>query len=326
VVTAVPWPVHAPAEAALERARAASALVENVERVVRGHRPAIELVVSALLAGGHALVEDLPGSGKTTLARAVARSIGADFRRVQATADLLPSDVTGSGIWNPQEYAFSFVPGPLFAHVVLVDELNRTSPRTQSAFLEAMEEGGVTVDGVRHPLPEPFFLLATQNPFDQHGTYPLPEGQLDRFAVRVQLGPLDAAVERLVVREQLVRATVDELDAVLDVDALRALRRSVRDVFVADPVLAYAVELARSTRESAAIVVGASPRAAIMLVRCAQARAVLDGRDYVTPDDVKALAAPVLAHRLVLAGGESSAGAVAVVAAVVRQVPVPVPT
>jgi MoxR-like ATPase len=274
VVTAVPWPVHAPAEAALERARAASALVENVERVVRGHRPAIELVVSALLAGGHALIEDLPGSGKTTLARAVARSIGADFRRVQATADLLPSDVTGSGIWNPQEYAFSFVPGPLFAHVVLVDELNRTSPRTQSAFLEAMEEGGVTVDGVRHPLPSRSSCSRRRT----RSTSTVPTRSRRASSTGSPCGsssaPLDAAVERLVVREQLVRATVDELDAVLDVDALRALRRSVRDVFVADPVLAYASSWPARPGTPPTSSSGASPRAAIMLVRCAQARAV----------------------------------------------------
>ena len=182
---------------------AARGIIGNVEQVVHGRSQAVELVCCALLSGGHALIEDVPGSGKTTLARAFARSLGGSFHRIQATADLLPSDITGSGIWNPDQHLFRFVPGPLFAHVVLADELNRTTPRTQSAFLEAMDEGAVTVDGVRHPLPDPFFVVATQNPLEQHGTYPLPEGQLDRFAVSLRLGGLDLASERQVMREQL---------------------------------------------------------------------------------------------------------------------------
>jgi MoxR-like ATPase len=303
----------------------ATALVDNVERVVRGQRHAVELVVCSLLAGGHALVEDLPGSGKTTLARAVARSLGGSFRRVQATADLLPADLTGSGVWNAQQAAFTFVPGPVFANVALVDELNRTSPRTQSALLEAMEEGAVTVDGVRHPLPDPFFVVATQNPYEQHGTYPLPEGQLDRFAVRVPLRPLDGAAERQVVRDQLVDATVDDLAAVVDVDTLRAVRRAVRETYVAEPVLDYAVEIVRATRVDPRITVGASSRAAIVLVRCAQARAVLDGRAYVTPDDVKALSRPVLAHRLALTDAGGPVDATELLTAIVARVPVPVP-
>jgi MoxR-like ATPase len=313
--------VPASSPAALDTARA-TALVENVERVVRGRRAAVELVVCAVLAGGHALVEDVPGSGKTTLARAVARSVDGRFHRIQATADLLPADITGSGIWDPQRQVFDFVPGPLFAHVVLADELNRTTPRTQSAFLEAMEEGAVTVDGRRHPLPDPFFLVATQNPVEQHGTYPLPEGQLDRFAVRVRLGGLDAASERLVVREQLVRSTVDDLTPVLDVDELRALRAGVREVYVADAVLDHAVTVVRATREDPRVLLGASSRAAIGLVRCAQARAVLAGRDHVTPDDVRALAVPVLAHRLVLPHGGHRAEDL--VAELTSRIPVPV--
>ena len=300
----------------------AMALVENVERVVRGRRAAVELVVCAVLAGGHALIEDVPGSGKTTLARALARSVGGRFQRIQATADLLPSDITGSGIWDPQRQVFDFVPGPLFAHVVLADELNRTTPRTQSAFLEAMEEGAVTVDGCRHPLPNPFVLVATQNPVEQHGTYPLPEGQLDRFAVRVRLGHLDPVAERRVVREQLTRSTVDDLMPVLDVADLRTLQERVRELHVADTVLDYAVAVVRTTRSDARIVLGASSRAAIGLVRCAQARAVLAGRDHVTPDDVRALAVPVLAHRLVLAHGNRSAEEL--VTELLTRVPVPV--
>lgn len=305
----------------------AAALVANVERVVRGRRTAVELVVAAVLAGGHALLEDVPGSGKTTLARAVARSVGGRFQRIQATSDLLPADLTGSGVWNPHQQTFEFVPGPLFANVVLADELNRTTPRTQSALLEAMEEGAVTVDGHRHPLPDPFFLVATQNPVEQHGTYPLPEGQLDRFTVRVRLGDLDPAAERLVVREQLARATVDDLGPVLSPGELRALRAGVREVFVADAVLDHAVTLVRATRGDARVLLGASSRAAIALVRCAQARAVLGGREYVAPDDVRALAVPVLAHRLVLAPGAGTAHrAEELVAELVARVPVPVVT
>jgi MoxR-like ATPase len=285
----------------------AARLVANVERVVHGRRAAVETVVCAVLAGGHVLVEDVPGSGKTTMARALARSLGGDFRRVQGTADLLPADITGSGVWEPERRAFAFVPGPLFGHVVLVDELNRTPPRTQSAFLEAMEEQAVTVDGQRHALPDPFVVLATQNPLEQYGTYPLPEGQLDRFAVTLRLGPIDGAVERQVVREQLHHATVDELQPVTSPEEVSWVRSQVRSTHVADPVLDHAMQVVAATRTAPGVALGASTRAALVLVRCAQARAVLAGRDHVLPDDVKAMAAPVLGHRLVMADGSSGA-------------------
>ncbi|WP_088316062.1 MoxR family ATPase [Kineosporia sp. R_H_3] len=317
-------PVHAPADLG-EVTRVARALVGNVERVVRGRHEAVELVTVALLAGGHVVVEDVPGTGKTTLARAVARSVGGSFHRVQATADLLPADITGSSVWDPAAQRFTFVAGPVFAHVVLVDELNRTPPRTQSAFLEVMDEGAVTVDGVRHPVPDPFFVVATQNPLEQHGTYPLPEGQLDRFAVRLRLGGLDADSELLVVREQLAGPTVDQLAPVVDADRLRAVRAAVRTLHVADPVLAHALALVRRTREDPRVRLGASSRAAITLVRCAQARAALAARDYVTPDDVRALAVPVLAHRLSLpASSPGGTAAEALVAEIAGSVPVPV--
>jgi len=286
----------------------ARAIVTNVQNVVHGRTEAVELVACAVLAGGHALIEDVPGSGKTTLARAFARSMGGTFHRIQATADLLPADITGSGIWDPDSRRFHFVPGPLFAHVVLADELNRTTPRTQSAFLEAMDEGAVTVDGVRHPLPDPFFVVATQNPLEQHGTYPLPEGQLDRFAVCVRLGGIDLNAERQVVVEQLVRPTVDDLDPVADPERLRVARTQVRLTHIAGSVLEHALAVVRSTRTDPRIVLGASSRAALVLLRCAQARALLYGRNYVTPDDTKAMAGPVLAHRLLMASGLSQAG------------------
>lgn len=310
-----------------DAAAVASRLVRNVELVVHGRRQAVELVVSAVLAGGHVLVEDVPGTGKTTLARAVARSLGGSFRRIQGTADLLPADITGSGVWEPDKHAFSFLPGPVFANVVLVDELNRTPPRTQSAFLEAMDEGAVTVDGARHALPDPFVVLATQNPLEQFGTYPLPEGQLDRFAVTLSLGVNDPATERLVVREQLNHATVGELDAVTTPAQLAQVRAEARRTYVADAVLDHAVRLAEATRTHPSVVLGASTRAALTLVRCAQARALLGGRDHVLPDDVKALAAPVLGHRLVLRDGGSGLNAgQALVAELVRSVPVPLAT
>src|SRR5690349_2118982 len=332
VLGAVPpaTPEHV-TEVTAEVAQAAAArLVDNVERIVRGQRRVVELVVTAFLAGGHVLVEDSPGMGKTTLARSIARSVGGTFQRVQATADLMPADVTGSSVWDPGERRFSFVPGPVFSDVLLVDELNRTPPRTQSAFLEVMEERSVTVDGRRHRVPDAFLLIATQNPLEQFGTYPLPEGQLDRFAMRLHLAALDVDAEQRIVREQLAGPTVEHLESVLPTGRLRGVQAAVRQTYVAEPVLAHAVRLTRSTREDPALRLGAGPRAAITLVRCAQALAVLGGRDYVTPDDVAALAVPVLAHRVVpMAGvaggggtGEESRVAEAIIAQAVERLPV----
>jgi MoxR-like ATPase len=327
VVTASPTlPAPAPGadDAGAPVHRAARAVVDNVRRVVRGRDGAVELVATALLAGGHVLIEDIPGSGKTTLARAFARSLGGTFQRIQGTADLLPADITGSGVWDPEQHAFQFVPGPVFAHVLLVDELNRLAPRTQSAFLEAMEESAVTADGRRHALPDPFFVIATQNPTEQYGTFPVPEGQLDRFSVSLRLGPLPAVAERQVVREQLAGPTVDLLRPVIDIAALTELRQHTRALHVSDQVLDHALTIVQATRFDARIAHGASPRAALALVRCAQARALLSGRDFVVPDDVKALAVPVLAHRLSLHGVSGRPQVEALVAEFVATTPVPV--
>jgi MoxR-like ATPase len=311
----------------------AARLIANVEQVVHGRRAAVELVAAGLLAGGHVLVQDVPGSGKTTLARAFARSVGGTFRRIQGTADLLPGDITGSAMWDPDQHSFVFVPGPVFAHVLLVDELNRATPRAQSALLEALDEGAVTVDGVRHALPEPFFVVATQNPTDQYGTYPLPEGQLDRFAIALTLGENDLATERQVVREQLVRPTVDDLNAVVSPDELHRVQAQVRQQHVADGVLDFALNVVRATRRHPGVRIGASSRAALSLVRCAQARALLHDRQYIVPDDVKVLAPYVLGHRLVLqraantgAGNRVDALGLggAVIGEVLAAVPVPV--
>jgi MoxR-like ATPase len=270
------------------------------------------------------LLEDTPGAGKTTLAKALARTLGGSFRRIQGTADLLPSDVTGAAVWRPDLHAFDFIPGPLFGNVVLVDELNRTPPRTQSAFLEAMDEGGVTIDGRRHELPDPFVVVATQNPVEHYGTYPLPDGQLDRFAMTLRLGPNDGVTERHVVREQLAGPTVEQLGASISVEGLRELRDEVRRTYVADAVIDYAVRLTEASRRHPEVSSGGSTRAAISLVRSAQARALLYGRAHVVPDDVKMLSVPVLAHRLVLSTPDSDR-ARRIVIELLSSVPAPAP-
>jgi MoxR-like ATPase len=282
-------------------------LVDNVSEVVRGQSTAVRLLAAAFLSGGHVLIEDAPGNGKTTLAHAFARSVAAGFRRVQGAPDLLPSDVTGSSVWNQVAQTFTFVPGPIFSHVLLVDELNRTPPRTQAAFLEAMEEGTVTVDGVSYPLPSPFTVIATQNPLEQHGAYPLPEGQLDRFALRVPLAQLSEADELRVLRDQVHHATVTDLPPVIDVATWQSSCAAVRSVYVAPSVSAYALALVRATRNHPQIRHGASSRAAISFVRSAQAWAVVSGREYVVPEDLQAIARPALAHRVVPAGADAAA-------------------
>lgn len=276
------------------------AVAEQVGRVIVGKAEQTRLVTAALLAGGHVLLDDVPGVAKTLLVRTFAASLGLSFARLQCTADLLPADVTGSTVFDQQHGTFEFRPGPLFANVVLADEINRATPRTQSAFLEAMEERGVTVDGTTHALPQPFIVLATQNPIELKGTFPLPEAQLDRFLLRLRMGYPSAAEETQMLERFRAGDPLADVQAVAVADVLPAVRAAVRDVHVADDVAGYVVALARATRETPLLRLGASPRASLALLHAAQAWAALDGRDYVTPDDIQALIAPVLAHRLLL--------------------------
>jgi MoxR-like ATPase len=273
-------------------------LIDNIERVILGKRNVIETVTAALLARGHVLVEDLPGVGKTILARAIALSIQGNYRRVQCTPDLLPSDVTGVSVYDPKEMKFSFRPGPVFANVLLVDEVNRATPRTQSAFLEAMEERQVTVDGAAYPIPKPFFLIATQNPVEMAGTFPLPEAQLDRFMMRVSIGYPPDASEVELFRAQREFHPIRDLRAVMDGDHLMLAQDAVRRVFVHDSLFRYVQRLLAETRRHPHAAYGASPRGGLALLHAAQALAAIRRQGFVVPDHVKALAVPVLAHRI----------------------------
>ena len=278
----------------------AQTVVENVERVIVGKREAIELILIALLSDGHVLLEDVPGVGKTMLARSVAVSLGLSFKRIQCTPDLLPNDITGVSVYNQKTGAFEFRPGPTFVNILLADEINRATPRTQSALLEAMQEHQVSVDGVSRPLPEPFIVLATQNPIEYEGTFPLPEAQLDRFLMRISLGYPSFTDERQILRNLRGEHPIGSIQQVVEGTALIELRRLVWDVHVDDSVADYIIALTQATRSHPDIALGASPRGSLALFKTAQARAALAGRDYVLPDDVKYLAPITLAHRLIL--------------------------
>jgi MoxR-like ATPase len=274
-------------------------LLDNIETVVHGKREQITLVVAALVCGGHVLLEDVPGTAKTVLARAMAQSIeGAVSSRIQCTPDLQPTDVTGLSIFNQRERDFEFRPGPVFASVVLVDEINRAMPKTQSALLEAMAEQQVTVDGVTRPLPEPFLVMATQNPIEYEGTFPLPEAQLDRFFLRTTLGYPDVEDEHRIVDEQLASHPLTRLRPIVDVGDIATMRTAMQEVFVHEAVARWIVELVRATRELELVAIGSSVRGTLALNRAARAWAMLDGRKYVTPEDVERLFVPVLMHRL----------------------------
>jgi MoxR-like ATPase len=279
----------------------AAAVLDEIERVVVGKRSALTLILTTVLARGHVLIEDLPGLGKTLIARSFAAALGLDFTRVQFTPDLLPADLLGSTIYDMQSGRFDFRPGPIFTNLLLADEINRTPPKTQAALLEAMAEGQVSIDGVTHRLPEPFIVLATDNPIEYEGTYPLPEAQLDRFAVRLELRYLSERDEASMLRRRLDRGSVEPtINQVVDVHDLIAMRESVEQVSVHEDVLHYVVSLAAATRHHPQVAVGASPRAELDLVQLARAHALLLGRDYVIPEDIKALATPAVAHRITL--------------------------
>ena len=301
-------------------------LVENLARVVHAPVDTLRLIVLALVAEGHVIVEDFPGVGKTMLAKSLARSLDLEFSRIQFTPDLLPSDVTGVNVFNQRTNEFEFRQGPVFANVLLVDEINRASPKTQAALLEAMQESQVTIDGESYVLDRPFMVIATQNPIEYEGTYPLPEAQLDRFSMKLSLGYPQLADEARMLNEQTTEPPLDSLEAVATLAEVTAAIDEARSLFVEESLNRYVVALLRHTRGSSRLALGASPRSGIALLRVAKARALAEGRDYVLPDDVKAIARPVLAHRLILAPEARSAGLTAeeIVGEAVEQTPVPV--
>jgi len=282
-------------------------LQSTIERVIRGKPEVVRLALVTLLAGGHLLIEDVPGVGKTTLAQALARALDCTFQRIQFTSDLLPSDVIGLSIYNQHDSLFELKPGPIFANVVLADEINRTTPKTQSALLEAMAERHVTVEGVTHPLPQPFMVLATQNPIEHHGTYPLPESQLDRFMLRLRIGYPGQADEKLILRDREHAEPLDEMQPVLSAQDILELQEAVSQVSVDDAIVDYLMRIVSATRSSEMLDLGVSPRGSLSLFRAAQALALTEERTYCLPDDIKRLVVPVFAHRLTVSSRYSSA-------------------
>jgi MoxR-like ATPase len=303
----------------------AERVIANIEQVIVGKRDAVELAVVGLLCQGHLLIEDVPGVGKTMLARSLARSLGCSFSRIQFTPDMLPSDVTGVSILNQVSHQFEFRAGPVIAQIVLADEINRATPKTQAAMLEAMEERQVTVDGETHILPSPFMVLATQNPIEYEGTFPLPEAQLDRFLLRIDLGYPNLEDEVSILKRQQFRHPLEELKKEASVEEVSEAQEAVKSVYVAPSVIEYMVKLARRTRQHAEVYLGASPRGSLALYRAGQARAAIQGRNYVLPDDVKTLAIPALAHRVIPgpAARLRDVSAARIVQTVVEKVPVP---
>jgi MoxR-like ATPase len=300
-------------------------ITHNVEKVIVGKTEAVTLMVINLLCQGHLLIEDVPGVGKTMMARSLAKSLGCSFNRLQFTPDMLPSDVTGVSIFNQETRQFEFRPGPIMAQVVLADEINRATPKTQAALLEAMSERQITVDGVTHMLPEPFMVLATQNPIEYEGTFPLPEAQLDRFLLRIRLGYPDFDSEVTVLGNQQWRHPLDEIKQVADAAEVREMQEAIKGIHVADSMRNYIVELVRNTRDHSDVYLGASMRGSLSLFRASQARAALDGREYVLPDDIKALARVCLPHRVILgpAARLRDITAESVVEEIIELVPVP---
>ncbi len=303
----------------------AQRVTDNITRVILGKDQAIELTVVALLSNGHVLIEDVPGVGKTTLAKALARSLGLSFKRVQFTPDLLPSDVTGVTIYNQKTQEFEFREGPIMTQILLADEINRATPKTQSALLESMEERQVTVDGVTYALPTPFLVQATQNPIEYEGTFPLPEAQLDRFFMRVSLGYPDREFELKVLTAQQRRHPLEDIEQVAESAEVQAAQAAVKEVYVDQLVHEYIVDITRASREHGDVYLGASPRGSLFLFRGSQALAAMQGRDYVIPDDVKQLAVPVLSHRVIVspAARIRSVDTRAIVQEVLDEVPVP---
>lgn len=282
--------------------------IQNIERVVVGKKKEVELCLVAILAGGHVLLEDVPGVGKTMLVKAIAKTLGMDFKRIQFTPDLLPSDVTGASIYNQKTQAFEFRSGPIMANIVLADEINRTSPRTQSALLEALEEGSITVDGYTMKLPTPFFVMATQNPIEYAGTYPLPEAQLDRFLFKLKIGYPSFSEELEVLNRVEKRHPIEEISAILNPETMAMMQEAVKEVYVDEVVKTYIVQIAHATREHRSVRLGLSPRGSILLMKAGQAYAFLQGRDYVIPDDIKALLPHMLGHRIMIKTDLNSTG------------------